>query len=114
ASVNDTFTVGRYFLPIFSAGTGPQGEEWNSNVAAAYFDFSEGWVAGSAYVSDGTNGAPFDVMNAGQFGPPGVNIVNLGAAPGPATFIDGTNGTHRLYLPNALVDTRTDGLLFVT
>lgn len=113
-SGNDTFTVARYFLPVFSAGAGPQGEEWNANVAAAFFPFAEGWVTGSAYRADGANGQPLDLMNAGQFGPPGANIVNLGAVPGPGTFIDGTNGVHQLYLPNASIDTRADGLLFVT
>ena len=61
----DTLLDIKYFTPVFSAGTGVQGSEWNSNIAAAYFPFSEGWVAGSGYVSDGTNGAAFDIMNAG-------------------------------------------------
>jgi hypothetical protein len=93
-STSDRDAGAGYFIPLH---TSPGGGEFNTNVAAAYFPFAEGWTAGAAYNS--TNGGA---------------ITSLVASPGLTLgthFVDHSSGTFELYLPG--VDARTDGILLV-
>ena len=108
---------GELWLASFRAGTKPDvstGEasadslwstfdENNSNLAAAYFPFSEGWLAGTVYNPD--NGEDFDEFIAS----PGLT---LGVTPSD-NFRQNYFGTgHHLVTLPGVTDARRQGLLF--
>lgn len=102
----------QYFIAVAASNSGI---ELNTNVSAAYFPFSEGWITGAA--NNTANGGVFTSINAGIISSTGSNIVTLNGSPTSTTgtLFGGTNGQHQLFLPTSLnADTRTDGLLFVT
>ncbi|MDZ7617230.1 MAG: PEP-CTERM sorting domain-containing protein [Patescibacteria group bacterium] len=96
-------TASGYYIPVFSA---PQGAEFNINLAAAYFPFAEGWIAGAAYNS--TNGGAITSLNASS----GMALRAAYAEDGTQQFIHHGNGQFELYLPG--IDARADGVLLVT
>lgn len=85
---------GRYFIPVHSA---QQGNEFNINVAAAYFPYADGWTGGISRVT--TNGGPITSLLSSP-------NLNLGTE-----FVDVGGGRADLVLPG--VDSRVDGILLV-
>jgi len=53
--------LGRFFIPMANS---PLGSEFNINIAAAYFPFSEGWLGGHSQNSAGTNGGVQNLLTA--------------------------------------------------
>jgi hypothetical protein len=92
---------GGYFASLFTA---PDGSEFNADLAAVYFPFSEGWLAGRAFGSG--NGAPFTSLVA----TPSAGI-ELNPSAGGFGLTDLGGGQSKLMLNG--VDSRTDGLLLV-
>jgi hypothetical protein len=90
--------TGAFFLPVFNA---PGGAEYNINIAAAYFTYSN-WLAGFARNSGDTNAGVNDVFT----GSPGLAL--------GTHFIDQGGGVSIVNLTNIGVDSRTDGILLVT
>ena len=85
---------GQYAINVNS--TVPLGEmSGDSNVAAAYFGFSEGWISGYSYNSDGSTTGTMDSFT-------GTN---------GATFYDNGTGVTQLWLPGV---SRGDGVLIAT
>jgi len=87
---------GHYFISVSDA---PSGNELNSNVAAAYFPFADGWLCG--VVGNSTNNGKMTTLH-------GSDGLSLGDE-----FVDvaGTSGEYTLNLPG--VDSQTDGVLLV-
>lgn len=91
-------SAGAYFIPVFQA---PTGDEFNLNVAAAFFSYSN-WFGGLARNSGATNGGANDLFT----GSPGL-------VPG-THYIDRGGGTSTVSLLSFGIDARTDGVLLVT
>lgn len=60
-ALNGGDSAGRFFIPV---SVSPGGGEWNINVAASYFPFAEGWLAGYTQNSSNTNGGVQDILVA--------------------------------------------------
>jgi hypothetical protein len=84
---------GGYFIPVHYAGGG----EWNTNVAAMYFPFAEGWLAGHA--TNSSNNGEMTSLNA----TPGLSL--------GTDFVDesGSGGVYTVDLPG--VHAQRDGVL---
>lgn len=90
--------AGAFYLPVFNA---PAGAEYNINLAAAFFPYTN-WLAGYARNSGDTNGGANDLFT----GSPGLVL--------GTHFVDQGNGISIVNLTSRGVDSRTDGVLLVT
>ena len=90
--------AGAYYLPVFNA---PGGAEYNINIAAAFFSYSN-WLGGYARNSGDTNGGVNDLFT----GSPGLVL--------GTHFVDNGSGVSTINLTNFGIDSRTDGVLLVT
>lgn len=89
-----------YFIPMSEAGgLATSGNEYNTNVSAAYFPYSEGWIGGLVRNGAGTNGGANDTFTG--------NGVTLGTG-----FVDNGGGISTVTIPG--VNSQTDGILLVT
>lgn len=91
-------SAGAFYIPVFQA---PTGDEFNINIAAAFFSYSN-WLAGFARNSGATNGGPNDLFTGSPGLVLGTHYVNVGG------------GTNIVNLTSFGVDARTDGVLLVT
>jgi hypothetical protein len=89
--------AGGYYVSTFQA---PTGAEYNLNVAAAYFPYTN-WIGGLARNSGATNGGANDLFT----GSPGLAL--------GANFVDYGGGYFSVNLTNLGIDSRTDGVLLV-
>jgi hypothetical protein len=89
---------GAYFIPVFNA---PSGGEFNINVAAAYFPYSQ-WIGGYASNSGDTNSG----ANNQLIGSPGLIL--------GTHFVDEGDGVSTVNLKSFGIDSRTNGVLLVT
>lgn len=90
--------AGAFFIPVFQT---PTGDEFNVNVAAAFFSYSN-WLAGFARNSGTTNGGVNDLFT----GSPGLAL--------GTHYVDLRGGTSVVSLVSLGIDARTDGVLLVT
>lgn len=91
-------SAGAFFVPVFQT---PTGDEFNLNVAAAFFSYSN-WIAGFARNSGATNGGVNDLFT----GSPGLVL--------GTHYVDLGGGTSTVNLTSFGIDARTDGVLLVT
>lgn len=89
---------GGYYIPVSQA---PTGDEFNINVSAAFFCYSN-WLAGFARNSGATNGGVNDLFTGSPGMTLGVNYINVGG------------GTSVVSLLSFGIDSRTNGVLLVT
>src|SRR5262245_25077095 len=89
--------AGGYFIPVFNS---PTGAEYNINVSAAFFPYTN-WLGGFARNSGETNGGANDLFT----GSPGL-------LPG-THFIENGGGRFTVNLMPLGIDSRTDGVLLV-
>lgn len=89
---------GGYYIPTPQA---PTGDEFNINLAAAFFPYDK-WLGGYARNSGATNGGVNDLFTAA----PGMVL--------GTHYIDRGGGTSTVSLLSFGVDARTDGVLLVT
>ncbi|MGZ5566476.1 MAG: hypothetical protein ACXWKG_05640, partial [Limisphaerales bacterium] len=66
---------GQWWIPVFQA---PQNAEYNFNVAAAYFPYSEGWLGGWLSNNKGTNGGANNHLIGNPLLQLGTNVIDLG------------------------------------
>src|ERR1051325_344526 len=90
--------AGAYFIPVNQS---PAGDEFNINVAAAFFSYSN-WLGGFARNLVASNGWPNDLFT----GSPGVLL--------GAHYINIGGGTSIVSLLSFGIDSRTNGVLLVT
>ncbi|MBB5351435.1 hypothetical protein HNR46_001671 [Haloferula luteola] len=94
---------GYFFIPVAHS---PLGSEFNINIAAAFFPFTEGWICGYTQNSSGTNGGVQDELH-----------VSAGIASG-AQFFDNGSGNFKLDLTTlssyGVNATGENGVLLVT
>lgn len=90
-------SAGGYFVSIFNV---PAGAEYNINISAAFFPYSN-WLAGMARNSNATNGGADDLFTGSPGLVPGTNFVELGG------------GKFVVDLRPFGIDSRTDGVLLV-
>ena len=95
--------LGRFFIPIANS---PAGAEFNINVAAAYFPFSEGWLGGHSQNSTGANGGVQNVLTA-------TSGISIGTH-----FFDNASGSFTINLSSltsfGVPATSQNGVLLVT
>lgn len=91
-------SAGAYYMPVFQA---PTGDEFNLNVAAAFFSYSN-WLGGFARNLNASNGFPNDLFTGSPGLVLGTHYVNVGG------------GTNIVNLASFGIDARTDGVLLVT
>ena len=96
--VRSGYGVGGYYVSTFNA---PAGAEFNINVAAAFFPYTN-WLGGIAYNSGATNGGKNDVL----IGSPGLVL--------GTHFIDNGGGRSVVNLKSFGINSQTDGVLLVT
>ncbi len=99
---------GSYFIPVHatSGGAAASGSEFNMDVAAAFFPFADGWVAGHA--TNNSNNGTLVNLN----GSPGLTLDNGPYNAGTQQFRNFDRGISELILPE--VDSRSAGVLLVT
>ncbi len=90
--------AGAYFLPVFNA---PEGAEFNINISAAFFPYSN-WLGGFVRNSGDTNGGANNLFT----GSPGLVL--------GTHFIDNGGGQSIVDLTSLGVDSRSSGVLLVT
>ncbi|MBA4150001.1 MAG: metallophosphoesterase [Verrucomicrobia bacterium] len=90
--------TGAYYVPVFNA---PAGAEYNINVAAAFFPYTN-WLGGLARNSAGTANGANNLLT----GSPGLVL--------GTHFIDNGSGVSTVNLASHGFDSRTDGVLLVT
>lgn len=90
--------AGAYFISCFNA---PAGAEFNMDVAAAYFPYTN-WIGGFARNLADTNGGPNDLFT----GSPGLIL--------GVHYIDNGGGVSTVNLTSLGIDSRTNGVLLVT
>ncbi|MEO5803823.1 MAG: Ig-like domain-containing protein [Verrucomicrobiota bacterium] len=90
--------TGAYYISTFNA---PTGGEYNINVAAAFFPYTN-WLGGLARNSGDTNGGANDLFT----GSPGLVL--------GTHFVDNGDGTSTVNLTNRGINSQTDGVLLVT
>ncbi len=73
---------GQWWIPVFQA---PQNGEYNFNVAAAYFPYSEGWLGGWLSNNKGTNGGANNHLIGNPSLQIGIHVIDLG---GGQTTVD--------------------------
>lgn len=73
---------GEYWIPVFQA---PGNSEYNFNVAAAYFPYTNGWYGGWLSNSGGTNGGANNHFIGNRALALGTNVIDLG---GGKTTVD--------------------------
>jgi len=91
-------SAGGYYVSIFNS---PTGAEYNINIAAAFFPYTN-WLGGLARNSGATNGGVNDLFTGSTGLMPGTNFIELGG------------GKFIVNLTNFSVDSRTDGVLLVS
>ncbi|MDR3377951.1 MAG: Ig-like domain-containing protein [Verrucomicrobiae bacterium] len=89
--------AGGYVISTFQS---PTGGEYNINVAAAFFPYTN-WLGGLARNSGATNGGADDLFTGSPGLAPGTNFVEFGS------------GVFSVNLTNFGIDSRTDGVLLV-
>ncbi|HVV02185.1 MAG TPA: hypothetical protein VHH88_12530, partial [Verrucomicrobiae bacterium] len=100
AAINYARTGGSAGSYTLVAATAPSGKEYNINVAAAFFPYTN-WLGGYARNSAGTLNGPDDLFT----GSPGLAL--------GTNFVDNGNGTYTIDLRNRGIDSRVDGVLLV-
>ncbi|MFN7138513.1 MAG: autotransporter-associated beta strand repeat-containing protein [Limisphaerales bacterium] len=90
--------AGGYFIPIASA---PGAQEYNINVAAAYFPYDQ-WIGGYVRNSAGTAGGANNLLT----GSPGLAL--------GTHFVDHGDGLSTVNLTSLGIHSQTDGVLLVT
>lgn len=90
--------AGSYYIPVFNT---PDGDEFNINVSAAFFPYTN-WIGGYARNSGDTNGGANDLFT-------GSSGLILGTH-----FIDSGGGRSTVNLTGLGIDSRTDGVMLVT
>jgi len=90
--------AGAYWIPSFNA---PTGAEYNINVSAAFFSYSN-WLGGFARNSGDTNGGANNLFT----GSPGLVL--------GTHFVDNGSGVSTVDLTSLGIDSRTNGVLLVT
>src|SRR5439155_4126313 len=90
--------AGGYYVSTFNA---PTGAEYNINVSAAFFPYSN-WIGGFARNSGTTNGGANNLFT----GSPGLVL--------GTHFVDNGGGTSTVNLVSFGIDSRTNGILLVT
>jgi len=95
------------YIPVHRA---PAGDEFNINVAAGYFRYSNGWLGG--HLRNTTNGGAFSAANSSL----NSNIALVTTTPGSGSyFLDGTNGVHTLNINASTGNLASaNGMLIVT
>lgn len=95
--------LGRFYIPVANS---PLGNEFNIDVAAVYFPFSEGWLGGHSQNSVGTNGGVQNVLTA-------TSGISIGTH-----FIDNGGGSFTINLGSltsfGVPATAQNGVLLVT
>ncbi|MBA4148314.1 MAG: autotransporter-associated beta strand repeat-containing protein [Verrucomicrobia bacterium] len=89
---------GSFFIPIANT---PDGQEYNINVSAAFFPFTN-WLAGHARNSTDINGGPNNLFT----GSPGLSL--------GTHFVDNGGGISTVNLTSLGINSTTDGILLVT
>jgi hypothetical protein len=89
---------GAYYVPVAQA---PTGDEFNVNVAAAFFPYAN-WIGGFARNSGVTNGGANNLFT----GSPGLVL--------GTHFVDNGGGLSTVNLTSLGIDSRTNGILLVT
>ena len=89
---------GAYYISTFNA---PTGDEYNINVAAAFFPYDK-WIGGLARNSGATNGGKNNLFT----GSPGLVL--------GTNFVDNGGGISTVNLKSFGIDSRTNGILLVT
>ncbi len=89
--------AGGYYISTFSA---PSGAEYNINVSAAFFPYTN-WLGGLARNSTATNGGPNDLFTGSPSLTNGVHFVELGS------------GKFVVNLTSLGINSQTDGVLLV-
>ncbi len=97
AAIHSSIGEGSYFIPVFNT---PDGAEYNSDVAAGFFDYTR-WLGGYARNSGDTTGGVNDLLTA-----------SAGIALG-THFVEKGSGAFTVDLRSFGIDSRTDGVLLV-